>query len=221
MIDILSRHHHSPSGRVSNCWGGRSWIGLTIRRKFRREHSESSVLFKGSSPSPSMPPIGAKLDPPRRGSSRNLVALACQPLHLAMPHGFQSGVIEFSGLDIGTEYQIQLWYSDQRSAIVAATKWRQHVAVDVSPQNRFALRIKPRSGDRKDRCRHFVAFEVWAVIFCGLTSTAIRCRHYRGWYAEHKAKSQQSDAYRKHPTTAKLIPAARPSQRCGTARFPH
>ena len=56
---------------------------------------------------------------------------------------------------------------------VAATKWRQHVAVDVSPQNRFALRIKPRSGDRKDRCRH-----------------------YRGWYAEHKARSQQSEAYR-------------------------
>ena len=99
------------------------------------------------------------------------------------------------------------------STIVAATKWRQHVAVDVSPQNRFALRIKPRSGDRKDRCRHFVAFEVWAVIFCGLTSTAIRCRHYRGWYAEHKARSQQSEAYRNHPTTAKLIPAIRPSQR--------
>ena len=50
----------------SNCWGGRSWIGLAIRRKFRREHAESSVLFKGSAPSPSMPPIGAKLDPPRR-----------------------------------------------------------------------------------------------------------------------------------------------------------
>ena len=51
------------------------------------------------------------------------------------------------------------------STIVAATKWRQHVAVDVSPQNRFAFRIKPRSGDRNDRCRHFVAFEFWAVNF--------------------------------------------------------
>ena len=106
------------------------------------------------------------------------------------------------------------------STIVAATKWRQHVAVDVSPQNRFALKIKPRSGDRKDRCRHFVAFEFCAVIFCGLTSTAIRCRHYRGWYAEDKARSQQSEAYRNHPTKAKLITAIRPSQRCGTARFP-
>ena len=28
------------------------------------------------------------------------------------------------------------------STIVPATKWRQDVAVDVSPQNRFALRIK-------------------------------------------------------------------------------
>ena len=73
-------------------------------------------------------------------------------------------IAEFSGFGMST--------SAPGSIVVAATKWRQHVAVDVSPQNRFALRIKPRSGDRKDRCRHFVAFEVWAVIFCGLTSTA-------------------------------------------------
>ena len=30
-------------------------------------------------------------------------------------------------------------------------------------------------------------------------------------YAEHKARSQQSEAYRNHPTMAKLIPAVRPS----------
>ena len=101
----------------------------------------------------------------------------------------QSGLIaEFNGFGMSTPSA-----PTGASTIVAATKWRQHVAVDVSPQNRFALRIKPRSGDRKDRCRHFVAFEICAVIFCGLTSTAIRCRHYRGWYAEHKARSQQSE----------------------------
>ena len=130
------------------------------------------------------------------------------------PSGPEGLFTEFNGFGMSTPSA-----PGGASTIVAATKWRQHVAVDVSPQNRFALRIKPRSGDRKDRCRHFVAFEIWAVIFCGLTSTAIRCRHYRGWYAEHKARPQQSEAYRNHPTTAKLIPAVRPSQRCGTARF--
>lgn len=30
--------------------------------------------------------------------------------------GVRSGVLEFSGLNIGTEYQIQLWYNDQRSS---------------------------------------------------------------------------------------------------------
>ena len=131
------------------------------------------------------------------------------------PSGPEGLFTEFNGFGMSTPSA-----PGGASTIVAATKWRQHVAVDVSPQNQVALRIKPRSGDRKNRCRHFVAFEVWAVIFCGLTSTAIRCRHYRGWYAEHKARSQQSEAYRNHPTTAKLIPAIRPSQRCDTARFP-
>ena len=50
---------------------------------------------------------------PLEGASRNLMAVACQ--HPAL---------------IGD------------STIVAATEWRQHVAVDVSLQNRFALRIK-------------------------------------------------------------------------------
>ena len=89
------------------------------------------------------------------------------------------------------------------SIIVAATKWRQHVAVDVSPQNRFAFRIKPRSGDRNDRCRHFVAFEFWAVNFL--------------WTYVH--------SYTLSPLSWLVCRTQRQghsliSQRCGTARFP-
>ena len=34
------------------------------------------------------------------------------------------------------------WKGDRCPLFVSATEWRQHVALDVSPQNRFALRIK-------------------------------------------------------------------------------
>ena len=121
------------------------------------------------------------------------------------------GIAEFSGFGISA--------SALGSTIVAATKWRQHVAVDVSPQNRFALRIKPRSGDRKIAVATSWLSKFGRSFSVELRPQLVRCRHYRGWYAEHKARSQQSEAYRNHPTTAKLIPAVRPSQRCGTARF--
>ena len=42
---------------------------------------------------------------------------------------------EFNGFGMSTP-------SAPGSTIVAAREWRQHVAVDVSPQNRVALRIK-------------------------------------------------------------------------------
>ena len=65
------------------------------------------------------PSAGLSADTAAAGLSESSGSAAYDSLLNNMAYttsGFQSGVIEFSGLDIGTQYQIQLWFSDQRNA---------------------------------------------------------------------------------------------------------
>ena len=65
------------------------------------------------------PSAGLSADTATAGLSESSGSAAYDSLLNNMAYttsGFQSGVIEFSGLDIGTEYQIQVWFSDQRNA---------------------------------------------------------------------------------------------------------
>ena len=121
---------------------------------------------------------------------------------------------EFNGFGMSTP-------SAPGSTIVAAREWRQHVAVDVSPQNRVALRIKATKW-RQERSlsplrgfRNLGGYFLWTYVHSYTLSPLswLACR-------TQGKRSQQSEAYRNHPTTAKLIPVARPSQRCGTVRSP-
>ena len=61
------------------------------------------------------PSAGLSADTATAGLSESSGSAAYDSLLNNMAYttsGFQSGVIEFSGLDIGTEYQIQVWFSD-------------------------------------------------------------------------------------------------------------
>ncbi len=65
------------------------------------------------------PSAGLSADTAQAGLSESSGSAAYDSLLNNMAYttsGLESGVIEFSGLNIGTEYQIQLWFSDQRSS---------------------------------------------------------------------------------------------------------